>query len=197
MSEKCRFCCKSLFGVSAKIFQGSSCVFARGDMRGYIVSHKNRHGASHRLYRVLQWRSRLKIDFREILGPGRFPTFATKSARSGHSRAAAVEPVIPGAPGRSAGEPRIHRSAVRRPSRAARHKTAPVLCATAAGHLRASRSFIDSARRSRTTIGEATSDRRAGPRRVAATHLSRASPSGTRSRSGGAPLPRPAPWRAA
>ena len=34
-------------------------------------------------------------------------------------------------------------------------------------------------------------------RRVAATHLSRASPSGTRSRSGGAPLARPAPWRAA
>ena len=43
----------------------------------------------------------------------------------------------------------------------------------------------------------ATSDLRAGPRRVAATHLSRVSPSGTRSRSGGAPLPRPAPWRAA
>jgi len=40
-------------------------------------------------------------------------------------------------------------------------------------------------------------DQRAGPRRVAATHLTRASPSGTRSRSGGAPLPRPALWRAA
>ena len=43
----------------------------------------------------------------------------------------------------------------------------------------------------------ATPDGRARPRRVAATHLSRASPSGTRSRSGGAPLARPTQWRAA
>jgi hypothetical protein len=51
--------------------------FARSDMRGYIVSHKNDYGASHWLYGVLQWRSRLKINFCEILGAGRFSTFAT------------------------------------------------------------------------------------------------------------------------
>ena len=54
--------------------------FARSDMRGYIVSYKNDYGASHWLYGVLQCRSRLKINFCEILGAGRFSTFATKSA---------------------------------------------------------------------------------------------------------------------
>jgi hypothetical protein len=189
MSEKCRFCCKSLFGVSAKIFQGSSCVFARGDMRGYIVSHKNRHGASHRLYRVLQWRSRLKIDFREILGPGRFPTFATKSARSGRSRAAAVEPVIP----ERWGEAQANPESIAQP------------CAALRGP-RATKQRPFCARRPPATSGRAeassarlpsTPDQRAGRRRVAATYLNRVSPSGTRSRSRGAPLPRPAPWRAA
>ena len=34
--------------------------FARSDMRGYIVSHKNDYGASHCLHGVLQWRSFLK-----------------------------------------------------------------------------------------------------------------------------------------
>jgi len=53
--------------------------FARSDMRGYIVSHKKDYGASHWLYGVLQWRSLLKITFCEILGAGRFSTFATKS----------------------------------------------------------------------------------------------------------------------
>jgi hypothetical protein len=57
--------------------------FARSDMRGYVVSHKNDYGASHWLYGVLQWRSRLKINFCEILGAGRFSTFATKSTLSG------------------------------------------------------------------------------------------------------------------
>ena len=61
--------------------------FARGDMWGYIVSHKNHHGASHRLYGVLQRRSRQKIDFCEILDSGRFSTFATKSAPNGHAGA--------------------------------------------------------------------------------------------------------------
>jgi hypothetical protein len=57
--------------------------FARGDMRDHIVSHKNDHGASYRRYGVLQWRSRLKIIFREIFGVVRFSTFETKSAQSG------------------------------------------------------------------------------------------------------------------
>jgi hypothetical protein len=46
--------------------------FARGDMRGHIVSHKNDHGASYERYGVLQWRSRLKISFCEILGVVQF-----------------------------------------------------------------------------------------------------------------------------
>ena len=58
--------------------------FARGDMWGYIVLHKNHHGASHRLYGVLQWRSRPKIDFCEVLGSGRYSTFATKYAKRRH-----------------------------------------------------------------------------------------------------------------
>jgi hypothetical protein len=54
--------------------------FARGDMRDHIVSHKNDRGASYRRYRVLQRRSRLKINFCEIFGVVQFSTFATKSA---------------------------------------------------------------------------------------------------------------------
>jgi len=57
--------------------------FARGDMRDHIVSHKNDHGASYRRYRVLQCRSRLKINFCEIFGVVQFSTFATKSAQNG------------------------------------------------------------------------------------------------------------------
>lgn len=57
--------------------------FARGDMRDHIVSYKNDHGASYRRYRVLQGRSRLKINFSEIFGVVRFSTFATISATFG------------------------------------------------------------------------------------------------------------------
>lgn len=57
--------------------------FARGDMRDHIVSHKNDHGASYERYGVLQWRSRLKISFCEILGVVQFSTFATLSAMNG------------------------------------------------------------------------------------------------------------------
>jgi hypothetical protein len=53
--------------------------FARGDMRDHIVSHKNDHGVSYRRYAVLQWWSRLKIGFCEILGVVQFSTFATLS----------------------------------------------------------------------------------------------------------------------
>ncbi len=53
--------------------------FARGDMGGHIVSHKNDHGASYRRYAVLQWWSRLKVCLREIFGIVRFSTFATKA----------------------------------------------------------------------------------------------------------------------
>ena len=44
--------------------------FARGDVRDHIVSHKNDHGASYERYGVLQWWSRLKISFCEIVGVG-------------------------------------------------------------------------------------------------------------------------------
>jgi hypothetical protein len=53
--------------------------FARGDMRDHIVSHKNDHGVSYGRYAVLQWWSRLKIGFCEILGVVQFSTFATLS----------------------------------------------------------------------------------------------------------------------
>jgi len=70
--------------------------FARSDMRDHIVSHKNDHGASYRRYRVLQWRSRLKINFCEIFSVVRFSTFATLSAMSGPSdRAILIEPCSP------------------------------------------------------------------------------------------------------
>jgi len=59
--------------------------FARGDMRDHVIPHKNDHGASHRRYGVLQWRSRLKINFCEIFGVIGFSTFATISAPFGHA----------------------------------------------------------------------------------------------------------------
>jgi hypothetical protein len=58
-------------------FSGLLMRFARGDMRDHIVSHKNDHGASYERYGVLQWWSRLKIDFCEIFDVVRFSTFAT------------------------------------------------------------------------------------------------------------------------
>jgi len=71
---------KSFWGDERKVFEPLM-RFARGDMRDHIVSHKNDHGASYRRYRVLQWRSRLKINFGEIFGVVRFSTFATLSPR--------------------------------------------------------------------------------------------------------------------
>jgi hypothetical protein len=53
--------------------------FAHGDMRDHTVSHASDHGASYGRYAALQWRSRLKISFREIFGVVRFSTFATWS----------------------------------------------------------------------------------------------------------------------
>jgi hypothetical protein len=57
--------------------------FERGDVRDHIVSHKNDHGASYERYGVLQWWSRLKINFCEIFGVVQFSTFATLSALFG------------------------------------------------------------------------------------------------------------------
>jgi hypothetical protein len=59
--------------------------FVRGDARDHIVLHKNNHRPSYRRYRPLQPQKRLRLSFREIFGVVRFSTFATVSARSGHS----------------------------------------------------------------------------------------------------------------
>jgi hypothetical protein len=56
---------KSFWGDDQKFLEPLM-RFARGDMTGHIVSHKNDHGASYGRYGVLQWRSRLKISFCEI-----------------------------------------------------------------------------------------------------------------------------------
>jgi hypothetical protein len=121
--------------------------------------------------------------------------------RSGHSRAAALEPVIPGRPAkrRRTRNPSLR---VRRLRGAASPKTAPLFVATVrspeATEQNGHRSFIDLAP---PTVGQqsvrATVRPACGPSTRRREPLSRASPSGTRSRSGGAPLPRPAPWRAA
>jgi hypothetical protein len=58
--------------------------FVRRDVRGLIAHQKNGYGASYRHHRVLQRRSRLRFDFREIFGVVRFSTFATKSAMNRH-----------------------------------------------------------------------------------------------------------------
>jgi hypothetical protein len=58
--------------------------FVRRDVRDLIAHQKNGHGASYRRHRALQRRSRLKFDFREILGVVRFSTFATLSAKKRH-----------------------------------------------------------------------------------------------------------------
>ena len=66
-------------------FSGPLVRPTRGDVRDRIVSHKNDHGPSHRPYRALQRKRRLKIDFREIFGVVRFSTFATVSTRLRHA----------------------------------------------------------------------------------------------------------------
>jgi hypothetical protein len=50
---------KSFWGDDQN-FSGLLMRFARGDMRGHVVSHKNDHGASYERYGVLQWMGRLK-----------------------------------------------------------------------------------------------------------------------------------------
>jgi hypothetical protein len=79
---------KSFWG-DGQIFPGPLMRFARGDMRDHIVSHKSDYGTSYRRCGVLQRQSRLKISFCEIFGVGRFPTFATISAKRRHARASA------------------------------------------------------------------------------------------------------------
>jgi hypothetical protein len=106
------------------------------------------------------------------------------------------EPVIR-APGRTAGEPGNPSSAGRPPRGPRATKQRPFV----RDGRRPPRGGTEAHRLGPVDVGQqsvtATPDGRARPRRVAATHLSRASPSGTRSRSGGAPLARPAQWRAA
>jgi hypothetical protein len=68
--------------------------FAGGDVRDHIVSPKNDHGPSYRLYRALQRWGRLKIDFREIFGVVRFSTFATVPLNSRHSKSNIMRPPL-------------------------------------------------------------------------------------------------------
>jgi len=74
------------FGGDERNFLGPLMRFVRRDVRDLIAHQKNDHGASYRRHRVLQRRSCLKFDFREIFGVVRFSTFATESARSSHLR---------------------------------------------------------------------------------------------------------------
>jgi hypothetical protein len=67
------------FGGDERNFLGPLMRFVRRDVRDLIAHQKNGHGASYRRHRVLQRRSRLKFDFREIFGVVRFSTFATLS----------------------------------------------------------------------------------------------------------------------
>ena len=69
--------------------------FARGDMRDYIVSRKNDHGASDGRYRVLQYWSRLEISFCEIFGVVQFSTFATLSEAKRTSQRALPRLLVP------------------------------------------------------------------------------------------------------
>ena len=175
---------------------------SRCEVRDHINYRKNDRWRSHRFYRALQ---RLKSPLRyicEIFGAPNIRVF-----QHNLPRAVIPEPLRSSRSfqdaQRSAGEPGIHPSAAR-PLRGPRApKQRPLLRATAAcGHLRrrrnGHRSFIDLAP---PAVGQqslrATVRPACGPSTRRRELLSRASPSGTRSRSGGAPLPRPAPWRAA
>ena len=80
MSGLPRIVLKKSYWGDDQNFSGLLMRFARGDMRGHIVSHKNDHGASYGRYGALQWWSGLKIDSREIFGASQFSTFATISA---------------------------------------------------------------------------------------------------------------------
>jgi hypothetical protein len=66
---------KKFFLTHERHFLGLLMPFAGGDVRDHIVSPKNDHGPSYRLYRALQRWRRLKIDFREIFGVVRFFDF--------------------------------------------------------------------------------------------------------------------------
>jgi hypothetical protein len=72
------------FGGDERNFLGPLMRFVRRDVRDLIAHQKNGHRASYRRHRVLQRRSRLKFDFREIFGVVRFSTFATLSAMNRH-----------------------------------------------------------------------------------------------------------------
>jgi hypothetical protein len=63
---------KKSFWGDEQNFLGPLMLFARGDVRDHIVSHKNDQGASYGRYAVLQWWSRLKISFCAIFASFNF-----------------------------------------------------------------------------------------------------------------------------
>jgi hypothetical protein len=65
-----------------RYFLGPLMRFARGDVRGHIVSHKNSHRPSYRREGALQRSKRLRIDFCEILGAVRFSTCSRRRERA-------------------------------------------------------------------------------------------------------------------
>jgi hypothetical protein len=65
-----------------RYFLGPLMRFARGDVRGHIVSHKNSHRPSYRREGALQRSKRLRIDFCEILGAVRFSTCSRRRQRA-------------------------------------------------------------------------------------------------------------------
>jgi hypothetical protein len=152
--------CTAMRGV-AKHFRGTICATRRdatnalsramanaGRIRN-VESQESEHGGD-RVRNRLRVRSRLQPLFQKDHGCDAVGMAAGSSICKRVTGQLWPEAVVPepmrsirssGALERSAGESGIHPSAGRHPSRV-RHKTAPV-CATAAGHLRAS--FIDSA----------------------------------------------------
>jgi hypothetical protein len=63
---------EKVFWGDERNFLGPLMPFARGDVRDHIVSHKTDQGASYGRYAVLQWWSRLKINFCESFGVVQF-----------------------------------------------------------------------------------------------------------------------------
>src|ERR1700675_3325470 len=70
--------------------------FARGDLRGHIVSYQNDRRPSYWPRRASRQQEHLKIDLREIFGVVRFSTFATISARNGPQAMSAIWSLIGG-----------------------------------------------------------------------------------------------------
>jgi len=75
---------KSFWGDDRKFLEPLM-RFTRGDVRDHIVSSKIDHGPPWRRCKATQQQKGPKISFREIFRVGRFSTFATISAQSGHA----------------------------------------------------------------------------------------------------------------